>query len=57
MNEIRNLLRQSKDEIERAINNKANMNNRGNVYNLFQYNNNNFFFNQNNKNSNKKFQK
>ena len=56
MNEIRNLLRQSKDEIERAINNKTNMNNRGNVYNLFQYNN-NFFFNQNNKNSNKKFHK
>ena len=50
MNEIRNLLRQSKDEIERAINNKTNMNNRGNVYNLFQYNN-NFFFNQNNMNS------
>ena len=50
MNEIRNLLRQSKDEIEKAINNKTKMNNRGNVYNLYQYNN-NFFFNQNSMNS------
>ena len=50
MNEIRNLLRQSKDEIEKAINNKTKMNNRGNVYNLFQYNN-NYFFNQNSVNS------
>ena len=39
MNEIRNLLRQSKDEIEKAISNKTKMNNRGNVYNLYQYNN------------------
>ena len=46
MNELRNILRQSKDEIEKAINNKKNMNNRGNVYNLFQYNN-NFFLSQN----------
>ena len=46
MNEIKNLLRQSKDEIEKAINNKTNLNNRGNVYNLFQYNN-NFYFSQN----------
>ena len=47
MNELRNILRQSKDEIEKAINNKKSMNNRGNVYNLFQYNN-NFFLSQNN---------
>ena len=46
MNEIKNILRQSKNEIERAIQNKRNVNNRGNVYNFFQYNN-NFFFNQN----------
>ena len=51
INEIRNLLRQSKDEIEKAINNKKNsINNRGNVYNLFQYNN-NYFFNQKSLNS------
>ena len=50
MNELRNILRQSKDEIEKAINNKKNMNNRGNVYNLFQYNN-NFFLSQNNINT------
>ena len=50
MNEIRNLLRESKGEIEKAINNKTKMNNRGNVYNLYQYNN-NFFFNQNSMNS------
>ena len=47
MNELRNILRQSKDEIEKAINNKRSMNNKGNVYNLFQYNN-NFFLSQNN---------
>ena len=46
MNELRNILKQSKDEIEKAINNKKSMNNRGNVYNLFQYNN-NFFLSQN----------
>ena len=50
MNELRNILRQSKDEIEKAINNKKSMNNRGNVYNLFQYNN-NFFLSQNNINT------
>ena len=50
MNEIRNLLKQSKDEIEIALNNKINMNKEGNVYNLFQYNN-NFFFDQNGMNS------
>ena len=50
MNELRNILRQSKDEIEKAINNKKSMNNRGNVYNLFQYNN-NFFLSQNNINN------
>ena len=50
MNELRNILRQSKDEIEKAINNKKNMNNTGNVYNLFQYNN-NFFLSQNNINT------
>ena len=50
MNEIRNLLKQPKDEIEIALNNKINMNNKGNVYNLFQYNN-NFFFNKNSMNS------
>ena len=48
INELRNLLRQSKDEIKKAINNKQNnINNRGNVYNIFQYNN-NFLLNQNN---------
>ena len=50
MNEIRNLLKQSKEEIEIALNNKINVNNKGNVYNLFQYNN-NFFLNQNSMNS------
>ena len=51
INEIRNLLRQSKDEIAKAINNKkSNINYRGNVYNFFQYNN-NFFLNQHNMNS------
>ena len=50
MNELRNILRQSKDEIEKAINNKKSMNNRGNVYNLFQYNN-NYFLSQNNINT------
>ena len=50
MNELRNILRQSKDEIEKALNNKKSMNNRGNVYNLFQYNN-NFFMSQNNINT------
>ena len=50
MNELRNILRQSKDEIEKAINNKKSMNNRGNVYNLFQYNY-NFFLSQNNINT------
>ena len=50
MNELRNILRQSKDEIEKAINNKKSMNNTGNVYNLFQYNN-NFFLSQNNINT------
>ena len=35
MNEIRNLLKQSKDEIEIALNNKINMTNKGNVYNFF----------------------
>ena len=48
MNELRNLLRQSKNEIGKAINNKKNNGtNRGNVYNFFQYNN-NFLLNQNN---------
>ena len=52
INELKNLLRQSKDEIKKAINNKQNnMNNRGNVYNFFQYNN-NFLLNQNNMESN-----
>ena len=50
MNEIRNLLKKSKDEIEIALNNKININNKGNVYNFFQCNN-NFFFNQNSINS------
>ena len=57
INELRNLLRQSKDEIKKAINNKQNnMNNRGNVYNFFQYNN-NFLLNQNNMESNNRNEK
>jgi len=51
INELKNLLRQSKDEIAKAINNKkSNINYRGNVYNFFQYNN-NYFINQDNMNS------
>ena len=47
INELRNLLRQSKDEIKKALTNQQNnINNRGNVYNIFQYNN-NFLLNQN----------
>ena len=57
INEIRNLLRQSKDEIEKAINNKTKMNNRGNVYNLYQYNNNYFFNSMNSIKNNKRTEK
>ena len=50
--ELRNILKQSKDEIERAIDNKQRQSyNKGNIYNLYQYNN-NFFFSQNNMNTN-----